>query len=81
MFHLYLQLFSEDFVEDVYILNDAVNSLFKKPEDVDVNKAEEEDEAKMKIWTRAVDVVLLRHRLLEAAWDTEVLSRSRDSFK
>ena len=75
-FYLF-QLFSEDFVEDVYLLNDAVSSMLSKESGVETNsmRSEETDEKDIGVWMRALDVILLRHRLMDAAWETEILAR------
>jgi len=72
-----VQLFSEDFVEDVYLLNDAVQSVFNKDSasESESLRSEEADKKELQTWTRALELVLLRHRMIEAAWETELLSR------
>ena len=72
--NMMFQLFSEDFADDVYILNDAVESLFKKDES-ELRRSDDSEKKEIMMWMKAVDAVLLRHRLIEAAWETEIVSR------
>ena len=70
------QLFADDFIEDVYLVNDAVKSLLEKfSQSQEESNAEDKQQSERKIWSRAVDAVLLRHRLLKAAHETEIISK------
>ena len=64
-------------MEDVYLLNDAVQSVFNNDSTSESEplRSEAASRKEIQIWTKALELVLLRHRMLEAAWETELLAR------
>ena len=59
------------------MLNDAVQSLFSKGSATESEsmRSTEADRKEIETWIRALDLVFLRHRLIDAAWETELLAR------
>ena len=56
-------------MDDVHVVDYHIQSLVEMLEDKDRKKKE------IECYTRAIDVILLRHRLTEAAWETEILAK------
>ncbi|XP_076818582.1 uncharacterized protein LOC143464598 isoform X1 [Clavelina lepadiformis] len=71
------EIFSGVFIEDALLMTDAVQSLIK-PDEKSSSKtsiASVDQSASVETWMRALDMVLLRQRLIEAAFETEILAR------
>lgn len=69
------QLFSGVFVDDPSFLSEVALSLVEKQEQQDARKTKKERQAlSVKTVGQVMELVTLRHRLLESAWETEVLA-------
>ena len=68
------------FIEDPAYLCEVALALVEKQEQSDQRKTKKERQAlSLSTIGRVMELVTLRHRLLEAAWETEVLSEVRTS--
>jgi len=73
-----LQLFAGVFIDDPSYLCEVAQSLVEQQEKSDARKTKKDRQAaSVRTVGRVMGLVTLRHRMLEAAWETEVLSKVR----
>ena len=70
------QLFSDVFVEDPTFVADIAGTVVAKADEKAARQSKKERHViAIKTMARLLETVTLRHRLLDAAWETEVLSK------
>ncbi|XP_077975931.1 uncharacterized protein LOC120340906 isoform X2 [Styela clava] len=69
-------LFSDQYCGDPMLIKDAVESLLAgEVTETDTRTNAERQRRAADVWKLSLETMLLRHRLKEAAWETEILSR------
>nr|CAB3228230.1 coiled-coil domain-containing protein 162 [Phallusia mammillata] len=68
-------LFFDQYVEDPNILIEAVQSIPEYENEVSSDLKPVDQKESLQILKKCIEMVVLRHRLLNAAWETEILSR------
>lgn len=69
------QLFSDVFFEDPLLVQEVGLSLVKSAEDTDMKKGQEKQLYAVETFSKLLELVTIRHRLLEAAAETAHLAK------
>lgn len=70
------QVFSDMFCDDPSLLKDTVESLLAgEVTENDIKTPAEKQKRAVEVWKTTLEALLLRHRLKETVWETEILSR------
>ncbi|XP_070558917.1 uncharacterized protein [Ptychodera flava] len=69
-------VFQDVFAEDPLFICEIGSSLFKTKDMAAGKRSKKEKQADLlAIWTRLLETITIRHRLIDAAWETEILSK------